>query len=117
MANGNIPDDAKEGSLGNLSSMLYYLKLSESADPNDYSINQVQKYLAKEYIDNVFSKRRAITNRIYSDVDTTNKAREERITTVPNPTTAAADDDFGFTTTIEHFEDSKTYDTGRDEDN
>ena len=70
MANGNIPDDAKEGSLGNLSSMLYYLKLSEAADPNDYSINQVQKYLAKEYIDNVFSKRRAITNRIYSDVNT-----------------------------------------------
>ena len=71
MYDGNIPDDAQEGSLGNLSSMLYYLKLNDSADPNDYSVNQVQKYLAKEYIDNVFSKRRAITNRIYSDVETT----------------------------------------------
>ena len=67
MHKGNIPDDAQEGSLGNLSSMLHYLKLSEAADPNDYSVNQVQKYLAKEYIDNVFSKRRAITNRIHSD--------------------------------------------------
>ena len=69
MFDGNIPEDSQEGALGNLSSMLYYLKLSEAADPSDYSINQVQKYLAKEYIDNVFSSRRAITNRILSDVE------------------------------------------------
>tara|TARA_A100001011_G_scaffold132239_1_gene139279 strand:- start:2319 stop:3125 length:807 start_codon:yes stop_codon:yes gene_type:complete len=53
---------------------------------------------------------------LYSDIDTSNKAREERITVVPNPTTADADDDFGFTTTIDFFADSKKFDpsTGSD---
>jgi hypothetical protein len=35
--------------------------------------------------------------------------REERIVITPNPTTADADDDFGFTTTITSFNDSKRY--------
>ena len=35
--------------------------------------------------------------------------REQRIVVVPNPTTADADDDFGFTTTITTHTDSKTY--------
>ena len=42
--------------------------------------------------------------------------REERITVVPNPESADADDDFGFTTTISFFADSKNYDKTRDED-
>ena len=42
--------------------------------------------------------------------------REERITVVPNPESADADDDFGFTTTISFFADSKNYDKNRDED-
>ena len=42
--------------------------------------------------------------------------REERITVVPNPESADADDDFGFTTTISFFQDSKNYDKNRDED-
>ena len=42
--------------------------------------------------------------------------REERITVVPNPESADADDDFGFTTTISFFQDSKNYDSNRDED-
>ena len=42
--------------------------------------------------------------------------REERIVVVPNPTSADADDDFGFTTTISFFQDSKNYDKTRDED-
>jgi len=42
--------------------------------------------------------------------------REERIIVVPNPTSADADDDFGFTTTISFFADSKNYDKTRDED-
>ena len=42
--------------------------------------------------------------------------REERITVVPSPTSADADDDFGFTTTIEFFQDGKNYDKVRDED-
>ncbi len=42
--------------------------------------------------------------------------REERIIVVPNPTSADADDDFGFTTTISFFADGKNYDKTRDED-
>jgi hypothetical protein len=42
--------------------------------------------------------------------------REERIVIVPNPSSADADDDFGFTTTISFFNDGKRYDpeTGSD---
>ncbi len=46
---------------------------------------------------------------LYTDTDTTSK-REERIVVTPNPTTADADDDFGFTTTISFFSDSKKFD-------
>jgi len=53
---------------------------------------------------------------LYSDTDTTNKAREERIVVVPNPTSADADDDFGFTTTITSHTDGKSYSTTTDSD-
>ena len=50
-------------------------------------------------------------------VDTASGAtREERIVVVPNPTTADADDDFGFTTTITTHTDSKTYNPATDSD-
>ena len=52
---------------------------------------------------------------VYSDTDTTSK-REERIVVVPDPTSADADDDFGFTTTISFFDDSKTYNPTTDTD-
>ena len=52
----------------------------------------------------------------YSDTDRVNKARESRIIVVPSPTTANADDDFGFTTTIDFFEDSKKYNVTKDTD-
>jgi len=52
---------------------------------------------------------------LYSDTDTTSK-REERIVVVPDPTSADADDDFGFTTTISFFDDSKTYNPTTDTD-
>ena len=52
----------------------------------------------------------------YSDTDRVNKARESRIIVVPSPTTADADDDFGFTTTIDFFEDSKKYNVTKDTD-
>ena len=42
--------------------------------------------------------------------------REERITVVPNPESADADDDFGFTTTITSFTDSKNYNPTSDSD-
>ena len=52
----------------------------------------------------------------YSDTDTVNKASESRIIVVPDPTPADADDDFGFTTTIDFFEDSKKYNVTTDKD-
>ena len=52
-----------------------------------------------------------------TDTDTVNKAREERIIVIPNPESADADDDFGFTTKISFFDDTKKYNpvTGGDE--
>lgn len=52
---------------------------------------------------------------IYSDTTTTEK-REERIVVVPNPTSADANDDFGFTTTITAYTDSKNYNPTSDSD-
>jgi len=52
---------------------------------------------------------------LYTDTNQT-ESREERITVVPNPTSADADDDFGFTTTITFFEDGKKYQVSTDED-
>ena len=52
----------------------------------------------------------------YSDTDRVNKARESRIIVVPDPSTADANDDFGFTTTIDFFEDSKKYNVTTDTD-
>jgi hypothetical protein len=51
---------------------------------------------------------------LYSD--TPESTREERIIVVPDPTTADANDDFGFTTTIQTFTDSKTYNPTTDSD-
>jgi len=48
--------------------------------------------------------------------DTPDAKREERVIVVPDPTSADADDDFGFTTTIQTFADSKTYNTETDSD-
>ena len=52
---------------------------------------------------------KTVQSDIYTNTDTTNKAREERIVVIPNPTTADADDDFGFTTTISFFNDGKRF--------
>jgi hypothetical protein len=41
---------------------------------------------------------------------------EERIVITPKPTSADADDDFGFTTTITSFTDSKRYNPTTDTD-
>ena len=43
-------------------------------------------------------------------------ARDERIIVVPNPTTADADDDFGFTTSLSFFADGKRYNPSSDSD-
>ena len=52
----------------------------------------------------------------YTDLQDTAPKREQRYTVTPNPTTADADDDFGFNETTSFFEDSKNFDpvTGTD---
>jgi len=52
----------------------------------------------------------------YSDLKDTAPKREQRYTVTPNPTTADADDDFGFNETTSFFEDAKNFDpvTGTD---
>ena len=47
----------------------------------------------------------------YSDVKTAIPAREQRLTVTPDPTTADADDDFGFNETTSFFTDAKNFDT------
>jgi len=76
-------------------------------------------FTAKTYLFGPASTQKVIKETqtdLYTDTDTTNKAREERIIIVPNPTSADADDDFGFTTTIQNFNDGKKYSTTTDSD-
>ena len=42
--------------------------------------------------------------------------REQRYTVTPNPTTATADDDFGFNETTSFYQDAKNYDEESGED-
>ena len=76
-------------------------------------------FTAKTYLFGPASTQKVIKETqsdIYTDTDTTNKAREMRIVITPNPTTADADDDFGFTTTITDHADGKKYSTTTDSD-
>ena len=53
----------------------------------------------------------------YADMPVNTPTREQRYTVTPNPTTADADDDFGFNETVSFFEDAKNFNpaTGEDE--
>ena len=53
----------------------------------------------------------------YTDLEVNSPKREQRLTVTPNPTSADADDDFGFNETTSFFEDAKEYNpvTGSDE--
>ena len=53
----------------------------------------------------------------YTDSEVNSPKREQRLTVTPNPTSADADDDFGFNETTSFFEDAKEYNpvTGSDE--
>ena len=75
-------------------------------------------FTAKTYLFGPMSNQGVIKT-VQADIGTdtdTPLTREERIVVVPNPTGADADDDFGFTTTINFFNDGKRYDpeTGND---
>ena len=53
----------------------------------------------------------------YTDSPDSAPRREQRYTATPNPTTADADDDFGFNETTSFFQDAKEYnpETGNDD--
>jgi hypothetical protein len=75
-------------------------------------------FTAKTYLFGPMSNQ-GVIKEVRADIGTdtdTPLTREERIVIVPNPTSADADDDFGFTTTISFFNDGKRYDpeTGND---
>jgi len=79
-----------------------------------YTLN----FTAKTYIYGPMSNQgviKTVQADLGADTDPT-LTRDERIIVVPNPTTADADDDFGFTTTISSFEDSKRYNPVTDTD-
>ena len=76
-------------------------------------------FTAKTYLYGPMSNQgiiKTVQSDLGSDTDTP-LTREERIVITPNPTTADADDDFGFTTTISFFQDGKKYNpqSGNDE--
>ena len=77
------------------------------------------QFTAKTYLYGPMTKGKII-RKVQSDLGTdldTPLSREERIIVIPNPEAADADDDFGFTTTINFYEDGKKYNpvTGEDE--
>ncbi len=99
---GNVGfSDNYDGSFTNRRAVIY--TLSFTAKTYLYGPATTQKVIKKVQSD------------LFTDIDRTS-AREERIVVVPNPTSADADDDFGFTTTISNFADGKRYDKVRDED-
>ena len=52
----------------------------------------------------------------YTDMPSAAPKREQRYTVTPNPTTAYADDDFGFNETTSFFQDAKNFDAESGED-
>jgi len=59
---------------------------------------------------------RTVQSDVYTNTNIAQKAREERITITPNPAGADANDDFGFTTTIQNFSDGRVYNKTTDAD-
>ena len=75
-------------------------------------------FTAKTYLYGPMSNQKVIKE-VQSDLGADTDApltREERIVITPKPTTADADDDFGFTTTISTFNDGKRYNPSSDSD-
>ena len=75
------------------------------------------EFTAKTYLFGPATTQKVIKE-VQSDLytDLPESTREERIIVVPDPTTADADDDFGFTTTITTFNDAKNYNPSTDGD-
>ena len=82
------------------------------------AVNYTLGFTAKTYLYGPMSNQKVIKE-VQADLGASTDSpltREERIITVPNPTTADADDDFGFTTTLSFFADGKRYNPSSDSD-
>ena len=79
-----------------------------------YTLNLLLKHTCMDSISQQKVIKETQTD-MYTDTDNTSK-REQRIVVTTNPTSADADDDFGFTTTITSFTDSKNYNPTSDSD-
>ena len=81
------------------------------------AVNYTLSFTAKTYLYGPIYSQRVIKETqadLYSDTPVS--SREERVVVVPNPTSADANDDFGFTTTITTFSDAKNYNPSTDGD-
>jgi len=78
-----------------------------------YTLN----FTAKTYLYGP-ARTQKVIKEVQSDLYTTTPeaTREERIIVIPEPTTANANDDFGFTTTITNYFDGKNYNPSTDSD-
>ena len=85
-----------------------------SRRPVIYTLN----FTAKTYLFGPMSNQKVV-KKVQTDLGADTEAplaRDERIIVVPDPSTANADDDFGFTTTITEFTDGKIYNPTSDSD-
>ena len=75
-----------------------------------YTLNFTAKtYLFGPIADTTDGLIRKVQVDYYSDTNTTTAKREMRYTVVPDPIDAGPADDFGFSETLDFFQDSKSY--------
>ena len=86
---------------------------------NRRAIIYTLKFTAKVYMYGPISSSsivRQVGVDLYENIQSTDPSRKERITITPNPTSADYDDDYTFTSTLEHFDDGKNYDEASGDD-
>ena len=86
---------------------------------NRRAIIYTLKFTAKIYMYGPISSSsvvRQVGVDLYENVASVDPSRKERITITPNPTSADYDDDYTFTSTLEHFDDGKNYDEATGDD-
>jgi hypothetical protein len=92
----NFQDDY-EGDYSTRRALIYTLQFTAKASLFGPIANTTEGLIKKVQVD------------YFSDTNIQNSKRELRYTAVPNPIDANPSDDFGFTETIEVFDDAKTY--------
>ena len=91
----------------------------DGAFTNRRAVIYTLNFTAKTYLFGPMSNQKVV-KKVQADLGADTEAplaRDERIIVVPDPSTANADDDFGFTTTLDFFADGKRFNpkTGNDE--